>query len=319
VESSLIVKASVACSPAVRDVLVEARAIVGATSSWSLTFSATAFSSILGVLVFSRSEVLLLKWIGEDASAGIYSLAFGVAVQITSIIASTTNSLNAAAAGFVAIRKSDQKRGLLVSLRLTSAFSALVAIATIPLIAKYIPLIYGEDFKAAAAPFVVIGLLSCFQAAVMPFSLFLLANGESKSELKSLIWAYICNLSLALILIPVIGIWGAILANGVGQLVATSIVIRRQSQIAQVNLSESLSSMQGMLFALCFVPFITILFNFISRDWIWTLPIFWIFILFITVLALRKGYFGLQSEDIRVVFSELHVSIQKPLTKLFAL
>lgn len=284
---------------------------------WAYTLPAAA-SGLLGLFVFSRSEVLVLGWLNESTAAGIYALAFGLAAQITAPVDAIANALQAAATGLVATRQDAQRVGMLRSLRLTSALASTMAIVSIPLGSAAIPLLYGDDFGSAALPFAVIGMISCLQSAVMPFSAFLLANGDSRTQLRSLVLAASVDLALAFALIPRLGLWGAVAANCSAQLVSLAVIAKRQAQLALVSPPEVFKSLKGMGLALVTILPAVVVMQVAESLSILLVPLVWVALVLLALLGLRRRWLGALPSDLAVALSGLHPSIRKPLARLLA-
>jgi O-antigen/teichoic acid export membrane protein len=187
---------------------------------------AAALSGVLGLVVFGRSEILVLNASGLVAASGLFLVAAGLAGQITVPMDSLMGPLQPTAAGLLAIEPHRAGELLLRSMRVTAMLGALSLAVVVPVAAFAIPYVYGETFAAARGAFLVLGTVSCLQSIVIPVTYFALATRRAVTVAWVNGAALAVDLALALTLIPSLGLAGAVIANAASQIVALVLLTR---------------------------------------------------------------------------------------------
>jgi O-antigen/teichoic acid export membrane protein len=94
-----------------------------------------------------------------------------------------------------------------------------------------LPLLFGHAFLEARGPFLLLGLVSCMGSVTVPLSMFLLATRNAASMLRINLICLVADAALAIGLVPLLGLWGAVTANATAQLLSfgllTVVAIRR--------------------------------------------------------------------------------------------
>ena len=191
----------------------------------------TAAGSLVGMLVFSRSEIAVLNGYGLLRAAGLFALAFGLAQQITAPVDALLGPLQPAISGMVESHSGRAKEALLRISRVSALAAALIAVTALPLLHAAIPAIYGSDFGPATAAFVVLGISSCLQSVTNPLFAFARARKRADLLLAILSCALVIDLGAAVFAVPRWGLWGAVLANLAGQIVALLAVVRVECRV----------------------------------------------------------------------------------------
>ena len=186
---------------------------------------AAALSGLLGLVVFGRSEVLVLNSLRMVAASGLFIVAAGLAGQITVPMDSLMGPLQPTAAGLLAVEPHRSGELLLRSMRVTAMLGALTLVTVVPVAAFLIPHIYGAEFSAARGAFVVLGSVSCLQSIIIPVTYFALATRRAVTVAWVNSVALVVDLVLAFGLIPLIGLPGAVLANSASQVVALVLLV----------------------------------------------------------------------------------------------
>jgi O-antigen/teichoic acid export membrane protein len=197
----------------------------------------TSLGGLLSLLVFSRTELLVLDWAGAAAAAGLFALAFGLSAQISAPIDALLGPLNPAIAGIVATRPDLIHRTMVRVTRLSGLLGAAVVLA-LPLVYAVIPVLYGSQYRGAALAFVVLGASSCLQSTINPLLAFNRARHASHAMLGIYGAALVANVGPALMLIPRYGLWGAVVANTCGQIVVVGGLLRAESRAWAVQTRE---------------------------------------------------------------------------------
>jgi O-antigen/teichoic acid export membrane protein len=106
------------------------------------------------------------------------------------------------------------------STRLSSLVCGGLAAIAVPALTFAIPVIYGPEFELAAWVFTPLALASMFQSVNNPVSVFVNARERGGLRLKACAVALVVDVVAAVALIPPWGVWGAVVSNALGQLVA---------------------------------------------------------------------------------------------------
>lgn len=198
----------------------------------------TAAGGIVGTLVFSRTEVVLLQAGGALQAAGLFALAFGLAQQITGPVDALLNPLQSAVAGVVEAHPSRAREALLRATRVSALLCAAITLLVLPVLSWLIPSIYGTAYSDAAMVFLALGVLSCLQSAVNPLVTFTRARRRAGSLFTVNCCALGVDLAVALVAIPLWGLWGAVVANTAGQLVVFLSLVRLECRAWGVPLTD---------------------------------------------------------------------------------
>jgi O-antigen/teichoic acid export membrane protein len=183
-------------------------------------YSLTSWAAgVVGVLVFSRSEVFLLQAFDQTQALGLFALAFGLSQQITAPVDAMLHPLMPAVAGILSEWPERAARAFERSTRVSALLAGAVAAVVVPTLVFAVPLIYTDAFESAAWLFAPLALVSAFQSVNNPVAAFVYARQRGGLMLKASTVALVVNVGAALALIPPFGAWGAVVANVSAQLV----------------------------------------------------------------------------------------------------
>lgn len=186
-------------------------------------FSWTA--SCVALLVYSRSEILVLESLSTAAQTGLFALAYGVSTQLTGPVDALIAPLVPATAGLVSGHSHHVARAIRRALSLSSLLVGLLLAAATPALYALFPTLYGDDFATAGDLFLALAIMSSIQTATNVLNHLLQANRDGKRLLSVNAIALVANLLLAVALIPHWGAWGALIANSAGQLVSVLLIV----------------------------------------------------------------------------------------------
>jgi O-antigen/teichoic acid export membrane protein len=188
-------------------------------------------AALVATLVYGRSEIFVLQAHRLKVAAGIFALATGLAGQITVPMDSVMGPLLPTAAGLLAEAPTRATEAAVRSLRVTSILASFTMATAIPLVEVAIPFLFGPQFEQARAAFVLLGLVSCIGSVSVPLSMFVFATRNASSVLRVNLICLVGDAALAIWLVPVFGLWGAVAANAAAQLLSfsllTAVAIRR--------------------------------------------------------------------------------------------
>lgn len=177
-------------------------------------------ATLIGTLVLSRCELLVLDAYGDTAAAGLFALAAGLALQITAPVDAMLGPLIPAAASLVAVGRERAAGAVLRGIRLSALITTPIAAIAVPAVAVLTSVVYGHRFASSGALFIALGIVSCYQSVMHSTSAFV---GALRKPLLSLAVngaALAVDLLLVVALVPAFGAPGAVAGNSGGQLVA---------------------------------------------------------------------------------------------------
>jgi O-antigen/teichoic acid export membrane protein len=182
-------------------------------------------AALVGTLVFGRSEIFVLQWHGLSFAAGIFALATGLSGQITIPMDSVMGPLLPTATRLLAAAPARATETASRSLRVTSVLASFTMATAIPTVYIAIPLLFGRRFELARSPFLLLGLVSCLQSVTVPLSMLVYATRKASSVLRINLICVAVDAGLAVGLVPVLGLWGAVIANSAAQVLSLGLLI----------------------------------------------------------------------------------------------
>jgi O-antigen/teichoic acid export membrane protein len=179
------------------------------------------------LLVYSRSEVFVLRVLGQSAELGFFAVAFGLSQQLTLPLDSLLAPLFPANAALSAGHPEHVREAFFRSLR----FFALLAgglLALAPAVCFLTPIAFGRDFSRSATLFVPLALASTLQSVSSPFTVLVFARRRGSVLAVAFVAGLAVDIGLAVWLIPSHGAWGAVIANIAGQVTAIAVLTRSE-------------------------------------------------------------------------------------------
>jgi O-antigen/teichoic acid export membrane protein len=192
-------------------------------------------------MVYSRSEVPVLRAVDKNVEAGLFALAFGVSYQITAPVDSLLGPLLPASASLTAAQPGRVVDALRRSLRYSSLLAGIVAAVLVPAAYFAVPYIYGSRFEGAALPFLFLAWVSTMQSVCIPVVAFLAGRREARVLARANILALVADVILAIALIPRFGLGGALVANAVGQAVSLAVCVRSEAKHQGLAIADLLT------------------------------------------------------------------------------
>lgn len=193
-------------------------------------------ATIIGNLLVSRTEVLFLTWWDLTVAAGLFAAAFGMATHLFSPAMALVGPLIPAVSGLREVEPDAVGMALRRVLRTSStAVGLLMAVALAP-VAILIPVIYGSDYSRAAPAFVALGASAGLATVGSPLTAFLQARLGGGRILWVNLGALVANVLLVVTLLPLIGLWGAVIANVTGTLLRVGLFFMGEVRESGVGL-----------------------------------------------------------------------------------
>lgn len=199
-------------------------------------YSASACgAALVGVLVFGRSEIFVLRANGLLRAAGVFAVITGLASQLTGPLDSLLGPLTPMAAGLVATGKPRARRIFLRTTRLSAFLGTAAACALVPMAILLLEPLYGRSFVTGRAPLLFLGLVSCGATVIGPIRAFAFATRSAAAVLRANVTCLAVDALLAVSLVPALGLWGAVVANGVAQILSFVLLTRIVSRKLDVS------------------------------------------------------------------------------------
>lgn len=186
------------------------------------TLPLTAF--MLADVLMSRAGVLVLGFAGATREAGVFAVAYSLAL-LTALPRMAIAAAFAPAVSALHVR-GERMRLQLLSARASRLSLAATLLAAVPLMLAARPLLslFGAGFAAGAPAAVVLVLAQLFAAACGPQQHLLTMTGHERAAAFTLAGAAGANLVGALLLVDAMGLFGVALASA-GSLVAWNLAI----------------------------------------------------------------------------------------------
>jgi PST family polysaccharide transporter len=182
--------------------------------SWPLALSSVA------VWLYMRVDQLMIAWMLDETSVGVYSVAVRLAEVWYFVPSALVSSL------FPTLLRMRESDPVLYRARVQALFTSLVLLgyaAAIPisLLARpVVLLLYGEAYAAAWPSLVVLAWAGVFVGLGVAREAWLVAEGLTKFSFATTVCGAVTNILLNAALIPRLGVVGAAIATVVSQAVA---------------------------------------------------------------------------------------------------
>lgn len=190
----------------------------------------TGLAGLIGELALTRTEVVYLTWLSTPEAAGLYALAFGLAGHIFAPAQALTGPLMPAISGLREVDPSRVREAFERTLRGSATVIALLTVATLPTLVILLPTLYGDEFAQAAPAVLVLGIVGALVMAAGPVSAFVLSRLSGGVFLRANLVALLVNIALAFAIIPVVGMWGAVIAHGAATLAQMVVLLSSEQR-----------------------------------------------------------------------------------------
>jgi len=209
-------------------------------------------AGVVSGLVSSRSEVFVLSWLADPAALGIYALSFGLAVHAFAPAQALVGPLIPAISG---LREVDESAVRPAFRRVTRAGSTVVAVilstALAPL-ALLVPTLYGAEFESASPVVLALGISAGLATVGGPVFAFVSARLSGRAILAANLVALAVDVGLAILLIPGLGVWGAVIANAAGAATTLGILSGRELRALGLPVGSALrDAMPAVIASVC--------------------------------------------------------------------
>lgn len=213
---------------------------------WAFAVPA-GLSGVVEIALTQRSEVLVLTWMGAAEAAGVFALAFGLTAHIFAPAQALVGPLVPAISGLREVDVGSVGRALDRTLRASATVMAPIIAAGIPALACLVPVIYGEEFAAVPAVLVALGAAGGLLVIASPVKAFALARLSGGRLLAMNLTALVVDVGLMLLLIPPLGVWGAVLGNACAAVVLFGLLLGGELRSLGLAWGSGLRSVQPYL------------------------------------------------------------------------
>jgi O-antigen/teichoic acid export membrane protein len=196
---------------------------------WRYGITALA-ASVGGLLVFSRSEIVILEWLEQEQALAVFALAFGIAQRLTTPVDTMLGPLVLALSGLGEAHPERLREGFERALRLSCAAVAGIAGSLVVATAFAAPVLFGEEYPHVGLAFAALAVASLVQSAAHPYTALAYARGRPGIALRALAVALVVDVGISIALIPPFGIWGAVAANAVAGVTAIALIARAAAE-----------------------------------------------------------------------------------------
>jgi O-antigen/teichoic acid export membrane protein len=177
-------------------------------------------------LMMTTADILLLSLMRDDAEVGVYSAAARLVALVAFVHAGLTW---ASGHHFAALHQAGDRAGLASYAARTTRWTFLPSVGAAVVAAAAAPLalmLFGKDFAGGGTitAMLLLGLLA--RASVGPAEQLLVMTDNQLAAAYAYAWAFVLNVALGLVFIPVWGALGAAAATALAYLAAAAIIAR---------------------------------------------------------------------------------------------
>lgn len=167
-------------------------------------------SGVVSTLALSRSEVVILEHLSTAEQVGLYAMAFGLAGHLFAPAQALITPLTPAISALREVDEPAIRPAFLRMSRMSNLLASSVIAVGGPVLALLVPLLYGEAFRAARGLVFALVIVSGLLVLTYPMQTFVSARLRSASTLGVNVLSLAASVTIALLLIPWVGAWGAV-------------------------------------------------------------------------------------------------------------
>lgn len=212
---------------------------------WRFALPAGA-SGIVAALALDRTEVILLEHLSTAQQVGIYALAFGLAGHAFAPAQSLLTPLVPAISGLREVDGESVGRAFLRVVRTSATIVGAIIAVGAPVLAVLVPVIYGVEYAAASNLVFALTASAGVTVVTFPMIAFVSARLRGMSVLRLNVVALGAMSAIALLTVPVIGAWGAVLAKASVGLVRFALLLITERGSFDASTGSSLRASSPM-------------------------------------------------------------------------
>lgn len=215
---------------------------------WKFALPAGA-AGMVEAFVSSRSEVLVLTWMSATEAAGVFALAFGLSIHLFAPAQALLGPLVPAISGLREVDADSVGRALSRTLRASSTAMAPIVAAALPAFAFLVPLIYGEEFSDVPEVLLALGVSGGLLLISGPIRAFVMARLKGTWMLWMNLVSLAVSLGLMMLLVPHLGVWGAVVANVSSAAVLVGLLLATEVRAVGIGAAQVLRDVAPFLLA----------------------------------------------------------------------
>lgn len=194
-------------------------------------------SGVVAAVALNRSEVVVLEHLSTAEQVGFYAVAFGLAGHLLAPAQALLRPLTPAVSALREVEIGATREAFRRMTRVSGVLGGFTVAIGGPCLALLIPTLYGEDFRPVQDLVVAMAMVSGYLVFTFPMQAFVTARLRGASTLTVNVLSALAAVVLALIAIPFLGAWGAVLAK-------VAVVVTRVTWLA-LRETESFMSTRG--------------------------------------------------------------------------
>jgi O-antigen/teichoic acid export membrane protein len=205
----------------------------------------------LSANLFKRGENILLAYLLDIRAVGYYSVATG----LYDLVVDVPRTLVWPMVGEIADRATaDREVRVAKGIRMQIPGSVALVLVAGLIIPWMLPLVYGEGFRAAVAPFSVLLPGVVFRTIHLATSAYFLGVGAPGALLVPVMSAAVVSLGLDLLVVPRFGLLGAAATTVLGELAMAALSLRVFLRRSRLTLAEAVMPRKADLLELGSLP-----------------------------------------------------------------
>lgn len=236
--AGVIAMAFVAISSVYRRAVLRPRLPKGFPAGFWRFAIPTGVAALIGDLALSRTEVVFLTWLSSPEQVGLFALAFGVSSHIFGPAHALTGPLIPAVSGLKEVGSAQVAEAFERALRSVSVVIAVLMAIALPALAVLVPLLYGSEYAGASPALLALGLVGGVGVLTGPIAAFVMARLSARRLLLANAAALCVDVMLAIALIPLLDMWGAVIANAGAVLVQLGVILESERQELDLSRRE---------------------------------------------------------------------------------
>jgi O-antigen/teichoic acid export membrane protein len=197
-----------------------------------------AAAGVVGGLVMSRSEVFFMTWLATPAAVGAYALAYGLAGHLFAPAQAFVGPLIPAISGLREIDSAAIAPAFRRTLRASSTVVGIIVAAAVAPLGLLVTTLYGHDYAEASSVVVALGISAGMVIVVSPVTAFVSSRLSAGELLRANLVALVVDAVVAISLIPIIDIWGAVAASICAVVVRFTLLMRGEIALLGIRWRE---------------------------------------------------------------------------------
>ncbi|PTO96261.1 hypothetical protein CWO08_08395 [Vibrio sp. 10N.286.48.B8] len=174
------------------------------------------FVSAIGIIIYARSDQVIIKHLMDDASTGLYSSVIKLSEVFTFILPIGVNLSLSIVAKYLNKDK-DKSKHYLMLFKISNIYALSCIIFLYFFNESIILLLYTEEFLQAVNILSVYSVSLLFMSMGSMSNVWLIDKGLQKYKVYRVIFGVVLNIALNLVLIPNYGLIGAAIATVISQ------------------------------------------------------------------------------------------------------